>query len=147
MLSTARKAPSNAPPTAIQVRSGTAASAGGSLILSMADLTLGSTALSLAARESHGRRVAALFGIDRRFDRHPGTQAAGQGVTVIEDDFDRDALDDLREIAGGIVRWQQRELLPAGGRDAVDMSMDHGARKGVYRDRGRLPWLNMCELG
>ena len=55
----------------------------------------------------------------------PGRRSTASVVAGVERDLDRDALHHLGEIAGGVVRRQQREFLAAGGRDAVDVAV-HG---------------------
>src|SRR5262245_10879116 len=45
------------------------------------------------------------FGVDGRLDRHAGAQQTVQ-LRVIDRDFHRNALDDLGEIAGGVVGRQ-----------------------------------------
>ena len=42
---------------------------------------------------------------------------------VVENDFDRDALDDLGEIAGGVFWRQQGELRASPRREAVDAAV------------------------
>src|SRR5580658_9332075 len=44
---------------------------------------------------------------DGRIDRHAGAKLAEQRAAGIEHDLHRDALDDLGEVAGGIVGRQQ----------------------------------------
>src|ERR1700726_3438290 len=53
-------------------------------------------------------------GEDRRDDRHPRPQFAGQWVVGCDPQFDRDPLHDFGEIAGRIVRREQAELRAAG---------------------------------
>src|SRR6266568_1861197 len=48
--------------------------------------------------------------IDAGDDRHARHQPRQQGLVVVKLDADRNALHDLGEIAGGIVRRQQRDL-------------------------------------
>src|ERR1700689_4573397 len=66
------------------------------------------------------RDVAAGFrsGLDGGDHRHAGTEFDRRVVAGVERDLDRDALHHLGEIAGGVVRRQQREFLAAGGCDA-----------------------------
>src|SRR5882724_6144276 len=81
-------------------------------------------AAAAGALGQHGR-----LGIDRRLDRHPRAQQAGQRVGAVERDLHGDALHDLREVAGGVVGRQQAELEAARRRQAVDMAADRGIRK------------------
>jgi hypothetical protein len=53
-------------------------------------------------------------------DGHSGQQAFQQRLVLVELDPDRDALNHFGEIAGGIVRRQQRELRTAGRRNPLD---------------------------
>ena len=50
----------------------------------------------------------------------PGRSRPASAGVAVEHDLHRNALHDLGEVAGGVVRRQQRELLAAGRRDAVD---------------------------
>src|SRR5690349_551184 len=132
MLSTAKKAPSSAPPTAIQVFSGTATSAARSCVVAIAGSSQSAPARAVGPIAGEGaiRSVIGRVGVDRRLDRHPGAQPAGQRIILIERDLDRDALDNLGEVPGGVVRRQQRELLAAGGRQAFDMAADGRSGEG-----------------
>ena len=71
-------------------------------------------------------------------DRHAGPQTAGQRIGPVERDLHRDALHDLGEVAGGVVRRQQREFLAAGRREAVDVAAHAGAGERVDLDLDRL---------
>src|SRR5260370_9461029 len=130
MLSTARKAPSSAPPTAIQVLGGTAAS-------NLASIVASRLPVDLAATERGQDRVVRRFSVDRRFDGHSWTQPAGERVALLQRNLDRDALDDLGEVAGGVIRGQECELLPAGGRHAFDTAGN--PRPPESRDRNFFP--------
>src|ERR1700752_877295 len=140
MLSTARKAPSSAPPTAIEVFSGTATSAARSCVVAIAGSSRSAWARAVAPVAGEGAMISLIgrVGVDRRLDRHPRVQPAGQRIILIESDLDRDALDDLGEVASSVVGRQQRELLAAGGRQAFNMAADGRSGGGVDRERGRL---------
>src|ERR1700722_12593390 len=56
---------------------------------------------------------ARFVGVNLRNDRHPRQQARQQRLALIKRDANRDALNHFGEIAGGIVRRQQRELRSA----------------------------------
>ena len=56
----------------------------------------------------------------------------------VERDLDGDALHHLGEIAGGVVRRQQREFLAARRRDAVDVAVHDLAGEHVDGDIDRL---------
>ena len=79
-------------------------------------------------------------------DRHARTQFDERVACRVERDLHRDALHDLGEIAGGVVRRQQREFLAAGGRDAVDMAVHDLAREHVDLDRDGLAFAHVGEL-
>src|SRR6185369_195447 len=66
---------------------------------------------------------ARLAGIDMGEDGHAGQQAFQQRLVLVELDADRDSLNHLGEIAGGIVRRQQRELRTACRRNPLDATM------------------------
>src|ERR1700732_3403384 len=94
---------------------------------------LGSDGVSDFRCHSLARRIDLLL---KRFDgrdhRHAGTQF-DRGI--VERDLHGDALNHLGEIAGGVVRRQQREFLAAGRRERVDMAVHHLAGEHVERDR------------
>ncbi len=96
------------------------------------------TETGLAPAVRSGRRVQnLLLGVYRRIDRHAGPQLVSElaaGATSLN----RDALDDLCEVAGGVVGRQQSELLPAGRRDAVDTAPEGHTRERVDLDDRRL---------
>src|SRR5262245_1613948 len=148
MLSTAMKAPSVAPATAIHVLADTAGSAGtAARLLSKsaeeAALRAGcSVVMAVCSRSGGGgvhRSVAVdrgrgvcgdaacrvarsdrgRLGVDGWLGRHARAQQALQAV-VVEHDLHRHALHDLGEVAGGVVGRQQREFEAARRRQAVD---------------------------
>jgi len=57
-------------------------------------------------------------GVDLGFDRHPGHQAIGEAIRIIYDDFHRNALHDLGEVAGGVVRGSSENTAPDAGANA-----------------------------
>src|SRR5712675_2615256 len=80
-------------------------------------------------RLSHGRRVEVGFavgirgtvvGVHRRIDRHARAQQVLLGDILRHANPDRKPLHDLGEVAGGVIRRQQREHRAGRGRDAVD---------------------------
>src|SRR4051812_1271935 len=85
------------------------------------------------------------FGVDCRFRRHARPQQAIQPA-IVEHDFDRHTLNNLGEIAGGVVGRQQGELESAGGRETVDVAPQDGRMKAVDLELDRLPVTNMGEL-
>ena len=66
-------------------------------------------------------------------------QFDGSAVVGVECDLHRNPLHHLGEIAGGVVRRQQREFLAAGGRDAVDPAVHDLAREHVDGDSTAWP--------
>src|SRR6202048_3175777 len=65
---------------------------------------------------------------------------------AVEDDLDRDALDDLHEIAGGILGRKQAEDGSPAILNAVDMGCEGAPRIGIDRDLDRLPRPHFGEL-
>ncbi len=84
---------------------------------------------------------------DGRDDRHAGPQRAALGDVGGHADAHGKALDDLGEVAGGVVGRQQREHRARRRREARDHAVELLARQGVDRDRDRLPGLEAGELG
>src|SRR5262252_7433669 len=80
---------------------------------------------------ARGRAQDLRLGVDGRIDRHAGAQLVGKLAAGVEHDLDRNALDHLGEIAGGVVGRQQGEFLPARRRDAVDMAAEGDIREHV----------------
>src|ERR1700730_552745 len=74
--------------------------------------------LSLLSGISYG-----LIGVNAGFHRHSRQQAPQQRLALVDRDPDRNALHHLGEIAGRVIRRQQRELRAACGRDALDATM------------------------
>src|SRR3954463_4164892 len=64
--------------------------------------------------EQAGER-ALMAGVDGRIDAHAGLQLPHVFVGLVEIDPDRDALHHLDEIAGGVLRRQDRELCAGAG--------------------------------
>src|SRR5258707_5682208 len=81
-----------------------------------------------------------FVGMNSGFYRHSRQQALQQWLSLVELDADRDALDHLGEIAGGIVGRQQRELRSTGRRYSVDAAMQLLVRGSVDCDVDWLPW-------
>src|SRR3990167_9217861 len=94
--STAMKAPSMALITAIQSR------------------RLGSPVGRISASAATAGGLGVPQG-DLHRHRHARADLAGQGVVGREGQLDRNALDHLGEVAGGVVRRQQAELGAGGG--------------------------------
>src|ERR1700730_10942582 len=62
-------------------------------------------------------------GVNSGHDRHPRQQAIQQRLALVEGDPNRDALNHLGEIAGGVVGRQQRKLRSAGRGDSLDAAV------------------------
>src|SRR5258708_17361463 len=131
ILRIAMKEPIIAASTAIHVvrlalseaSAGTGATWRGAGILMTFDIFEPSPRQSVDAVLSGGDARLRQPGIDRGCHRHAGPQIADQRTAGVKADPDRNALNDLCDVAGGIVRRQQCDLLTAGGRDAVDMTL------------------------
>src|SRR5260370_719257 len=78
--------------------------------------------------------IVSVIGVNVGHDRHSRQQPLQQRLALVELDPDRNALDHLGEIAGGVIRRQQRELRAAGGGDHLDAAGQCLVRKTVARD-------------
>jgi hypothetical protein len=78
-------------------------------------------------------RMGQLADADLDGGGEAGREARGVGAERIgrEQDLHRHALDDLGEVAGGVVRRQERELGAGAGREAVDGAVEDPALHGV----------------
>src|SRR5580658_10896176 len=83
---------------------------------------------------------------DRWFDRNPERQRDVGVEPFIDDDFHRHALNDLDEIAGGVLGREGRELRAGTELDAVDMSFEAQLRIGVNPDTDVLARPHVDEL-
>ena len=90
--------------------------------------------------------AAPLGGIDGGIDRHAGAQQVLPRDILRHADANRQPLHDLGEVAGGVVRRQQREHRARRGRDAVDDACELAMAVGVDRDRHRLAGADALEL-
>ena len=86
-----------------------------------------------------------------RFDGEAGTQLRQQRI-VGEADLHRDALHDLGEVAGRVLRRQQRELGAGAGREALDLAAELMIAEGVDGEGHRLALghpadLRLLEIG
>src|SRR5438105_3139946 len=72
--------------------------------------------------EQAGER-APMAGVDGGVDAHAGLELAHVLVGLVEIDADRHALHHLDEIAGGILRRQDRELRSGAGRERADLAL------------------------
>src|SRR6266481_6965112 len=85
---------------------------------------------------------ACLVGMNSGFYRHSRQQALQQWLSLVELDANRDALDHLGEIAGGIVGRQQRELRSTGRRYSLDAAVQFLAWETVDGHLDRLARLH-----
>src|SRR6266849_6670849 len=88
-----------------------------------------------------------FVGVNPGDDRHSRQQPLQQRLVLVERDPNRNALNHLGEIAGGVVGRQQRELRSAGGRDPLDPAMQSLAWETVDGHVDRLAWFYPGELG
>src|SRR4051812_11732973 len=91
--------------------------------------------------------LGALAGIDGGVDRHARAQQILFRNILRNADADRQPLHDLGEVAGGVVRRQQREHSTCRRRNAVDNSGELALTIGVHLDRHRLAGADALELG
>src|SRR5260221_8618661 len=107
-------------------------------------------------RMDHRRRVEVGFavriggtftGIDGGVDRHARAQQVLLRDILRHPNPDRKPLHDLGEIAGGVVRRQQREHRACRGRNAVDHAGELAMAVGVDRNVHRLARTDALELG
>src|SRR6202166_4778484 len=73
---------------------------------------------------------ASMAGVDRDLDAHAGAQRKAV-PNLTEGKPHRDALHHLDPVAGGILRWQQREYRAAGGRQRRDLRGGRSLRVGL----------------
>src|SRR5665213_1412571 len=126
------------------------------MICSGRDSSTGHAPDAKLLRLDHGRRVeirvavgvgCAFMGIDGGIDRHARAQQVPPRDFPRHTNANRKPLHDLGEIAGGVVRRQQREYGARGRRDAVDNAGELAMAVSVDRDRHRLAWTDAPELG
>src|SRR5580704_4757292 len=105
------------------------------------DMTLSSENLARRADRSPGGGDCATLerlrlGLDCRDHRHAGPQFDASVIVAVQRVLDGNALHHLAEIAGGVIRRQQREFLAAGGCEAVDVAMHilAGAQRAIADD-------------
>src|ERR1700733_3288497 len=88
-----------------------------------------------------------IVGVNFRDHRHARQQSLQQWLALVQLDSNRDALDHLGEIAGRVIRRQQRELRSAGGRDSLNPAMQMLARETVDGDVDGLARPDPGQLG
>ena len=146
----AMKAPRMPPPTAIQSRSDAlrAAALAGNARWVIAAPAVGASGLRRPPAAGSAVRV------DRRGDRQARAAAApASGSSGSSSDLHRHALHDLGEVAGRVLRRQQRELRAGARREALDRAGIVMAGKAVDVDRRPAgpascrPSLRLLEVG
>src|SRR5258708_8017560 len=89
---------------------GVEAAAAVALAMARPSEPLGSIWMSVGEARIAGGRL----GVDARRHAHAGPEIPPSLAVPVEHELDRDALDDLGEIAGSVIRRQQRKGLAAG---------------------------------
>ena len=77
----------------------------------------------------------------------PGARVIRTSGGLVEDDFDRDALDDFHVVAGGVFGRQQTEAGAAAELKAIDMRLEIVAREGIDADADGLARLHPGPTG
>src|SRR5580693_387647 len=86
------------------------------------------------------------MGVDAGNDRHAWTQQVSETVGVVNRNFDGDTLNDLREIARGIVRRQKRELRTRTRGKREHMPAHSTAGESIHRDVRALADAHVSQL-
>src|SRR3990172_4059561 len=94
----------------------------------------------------------ALADADRHVRRHPGPERVRVAVGAVEDDLDRDALDDLDPVARRVLGGQEREAGARPGADGLDAAGERLAGEAVHRHhdlhpRAHARQLSLLEVG
>src|ERR1700675_602415 len=109
--------------------------------------TIPSRGWSAAARAPPVRSwMFARAGVDARNHRHAGTQQVGKAIGVVNDNFDGDTLNDLREISRGIVRRKKRELGTRTRCKREYMSAQPVTGEGIHGDVGAFADAHVRQL-
>ena len=88
-----------------------------------------------------------MVGVDGGVDAHAGLELADELVVLVEIDPHRDALHHLDEIAGRVLRRQDRELRAGAGRERADRALEHVVGEGVDVERDALADRHIGEIG
>jgi hypothetical protein len=84
--------------------------------------------------------------MNRHYDRKAGPQPALQWVPGIEGDLYRDSLNNLGEVARGVVRREQRELRSACRGNFDNFSLEHDTGKRIDPDIGQVTGSDIGKL-
>ena len=104
-------------------------------------------ASSPSAPSSVGFGCVGIAGVDGRDDREAGPKRDLLQHVLGEGDAHRDPLHDLGEVAGRVVRRQQRELRARGGRNRRHHALTDPPVERVDGDVDLLARLDVAELG
>src|ERR1700722_11009836 len=99
-----------------------------------------------ASRRRVFRARRRSFHADLWRDRDPERQRNVGIEPFVDDDFHRHALNDLDEVAGGVLGREVRELGAGAELDAVDMPLEPQLRIGIDADRDMLAGPHVDEL-
>src|SRR3954469_13166154 len=104
------------------------------------DSAIGSVLVLTGGRrqaEQAGER-ALVAGVDGGIDAHAGLQLPHIFVGLVEIDPDRHTLHHLDEVAGGVLRRQDRELRAGARRERADLALEDVVRERVDLERDGL---------
>src|ERR1700722_5258113 len=85
-------------------------------------------------------------GPNRRDHRQPGAQPIQFRLPRLQQNFHRNALNNFREISGGVIGRQESELRPARGRDLIDLTPERDSWKRVDLDFRFVACVNVTDL-
>src|SRR3990172_11399452 len=88
----------------------------------------------------------ALADADRHVRRHPRPERVGGPRPVVEDDLDRDALDDLDPVARRVLGAQERAAAPHPGADGLDAAGERLAGEALHRHHDLHPRAHARQL-
>src|SRR5438270_1122716 len=88
-----------------------------------------------------------LVRFDGRHDAHARPQHVLGIHGAVQMNAHRDTLHHFREVAGRVVRRQQRELRPGGRRQALDVAAEMHPLVRIYRDVGGITGRHVSRLG
>src|SRR6202022_5009854 len=86
-------------------------------------------------KAEQGRERATMAGVDRGVGAHAGFQLLDVAVVAVEIDPHRHTLHHLDEVAGGVLRRQDRELRAGAGAERTDGALEDMVGEGIDVDR------------